>query len=173
MGIYISLSVTASRIGQRSLKMWKALTIILILTSLPCLAEEAKLGSYIVVKGAVAGCEAWTDRILEIVEIESEQPVTILGLPGLSVLGLYDAEIQEMLLDAVEKETGNRPQTLSIRVIHFETEYRLLLNQYAESLNMLIGGKCLRPQPPAKSREQRIEEDIEKIRRYELSKFLV
>ena len=151
--------------------MWKPLTILLILTSLPCLAEQAKVGSYIVAKGAVVGCETWTDRILDIVEIESEQPVAILGLSGLNVLGLSDAEINELILDMVERETGIRPRTLSIKVIHSEAEYILLLDQYAISLGMLIDGKC--PQPRTKNWLENIDEEIQQFRREELSRSVV
>ena len=150
------------------MKFWKALTIVLILTSPPCLAEQAKIGSYIVAKGAVVDCETWTDRILDIVEIESEQPVDILGLRGLNVLGLSDSEIGELILDMVESETGNRPQTLSISVMHSEEKYWELLEQYLISLTMLNRGDC--PSPGHEHPHEYMEEMIEKIRRANLSR---
>ena len=132
-----------------------------------CAAEEAKLGSYIVARGAVVGCETWTDRILDIVEIKADENPTILNLPDLEILGLNGADIETVVLDRIEQQTGIRPQTISIEIIDSESEYKSLINEYAFSLTRLIQKRCPKQRKPPLDN---MEEQIEKIRRVELIK---
>lgn len=146
-----------------------------LISSLPSFAEEATLGGFLAVKGAIVGCDKWTDRVLELVRLESEQPLTLLGLPGFEVLGLNAGEIKELIEDRVEQDTGKRPHSLSIEVLGNEAEYRLLLDNYRAHLYALIKGERLCPYPPGKSVpwNEQLDKQEEEIRRIEISRILV
>ena len=116
-------------------------------------------------------CETSTDRVLDIVEIESAGSFTILDLPGIKLLGRNAVEITTSILDVVERETGARPKTLSIEVIDSKSMYRSLLDEYSHSLHHLKVGDCSRESKG--SREKDYEEKYDKIRREELSRSVV
>ena len=108
--------------------MQKIFAVIWPLISIPCLAGEAKLGSYVMARGVIEVCETWTDRILDIVEIESAENLTIMDLPDIEVLGRTEVEITNSILNVIERESGTRPQSLSIELIDSESEYESLLD---------------------------------------------
>ena len=144
-----------------------------LLFAIPCSAGEAELGNYIVVRGAVLGCEAWTDRILEIVKIESEAKPTVLGIPDIEVLGSSEEQIKVTVSDAIEKETGTRPQSLSIELINSVPELRPLVGFYAYSLQEFKKDECPMEFKHRKIPGHYLEEQIEKLRREILGRSVV
>lgn len=159
------------RQNQHTMSMAVAVTC--LFGSLPCLAEEAVVGGFLAVRGAIVGCESWTDRVLELVRLDSEQPLTLLGLPGFDVLGLNAEEIKELIEDGVEQEAGKRPHSLTVELLKIEAEYRLLLNDYKAHLVALMKESC--PSRPRRSIpwNEQLDEQMEEIRRIEISKVLV
>lgn len=135
------------------MKRWVFLA--LLFRAATCQAEEVTEGGYIVIRGAVEGCEAWPDRILEVVRIEDSEPVELLGLPPLQLIGVSAAELTKMLRSVIESRTGRRPQTLRVEILGLEDEYLTLANEYLASLHYLSEGTC----PNRSSRARGIRRD--------------
>ena len=149
------------------------LSALLILVPMSCLAGGAEPGNYIVVRGAVLGCEAWDDRILDIVEVEKARHPTILGIRDMDVLGKSEEEIETAVLGKVESETGTRPESLSIELVDSVLDLKPLINPYLYSSRMLGMGICPPNIAQRKSQENFYEEQIDKLRRAELAKKVV
>lgn len=144
-------------------------------------AQTAAEGGYIVVRGAVNDCKEWTNRILDAVKIENQAPVTILNLPGFSVVGLNHEQVESKLSEAIKTLTGRRPETLSVEILASDVEYQTIAKEYYTSLALLIDGEC----PFSKARNQKIDRDQmkdrlqkienpqEKIRLMEISRRIV
>lgn len=139
-----------------------------------CFAQTADVGNFIVVSGALRGCEEWTGRILDVEKIEDDQPLRLLNLPGISVIGLDGEGILQVLESAVLQQTGNKPKSLSVQVIDSVRLPRTIFEEYGVSLRLMIDDEC--PEGPIdipakrKLREYKLEEDIQKIRQMELSR---
>ncbi len=150
------------------------LTVLTICFAASFQAKSAETVSYIVVRGAVIGCEDWTDRILNLINVKDEPNPSILGLPSIDVWGLDAAQIEESVLDTIEKSTGTKPKTLSVELIDSEPEYRLLINEYMYSLNNLMRGQCPRQFKKGNNHQRPIiDEKMEEIRRQEMARLVV
>jgi len=69
--------------------------IILLLTySTACIAETANIGDYVIVRGGITGCEEWSHRVLDMVEIEHETSISLIGIDDIAVLNLSQSEIE-------------------------------------------------------------------------------
>ena len=155
------------------LAMSMTVAVACLFGSVSCLAQEAVVGGFLVVRGAIVGCEQWTNRVLELVRLDSEQPLTLLGMPGFEVLGLNAGEIKELIGDRVEQNTGERPRSLSVDLLRHEADYRLLLNDYAAHLQALIKDSCPYPQRSTVPFNEQIDEQMEEIRRIDIAKIVV
>lgn len=120
-----------NRPGQKSnfriTRLWlndmKALLIIALLVwGTSCLAQSAQEGSYIVVRGAVEGCEVWSDRILDVVKVDNDTPIKLLGIPDISVAGLTHKQIKSNLLMAVENHTGKKPESITVKILGIRSQ---------------------------------------------------
>lgn len=153
--------------------MRSALVILWLLIPLSCIAEEVESGNYIVVRGAVKGCEAWNDRILDIVEVKFEKPATVLEFDDVPVLGKDMSEIRIWVLDAVEESTGVRPQSLTFELITSVLDIKPLIDAYLFSTKWLYAGHCPPQYERREERNIRIEEEMEKLRREEFLRSVV
>ncbi len=147
----------------------KIFLYILLLTSpIIGMAQTANEGSYIVVRGAVKDCSEWGNRILDAVKIENQAPITILEMPGFSVLGLSHTQVEDELSDAIEKITGKRPDTLSVDILASDAEYQTIAKEYLMSQTMLVEGKC--PFRKTHDIKKNREEELERLRLEKISK---
>jgi hypothetical protein len=144
-----------------------------LLLPMSCLAGGAESGNYIIVRGAISGCEAWDDRILDIVEVEKAHNPTILGIPDIDVVGKSEEEIEMAVLIAIESETGTRPQTLSFELVGSVLDLKPLIAPYLYSSRWLEAGVCPPNIDRRNTRENWYEEQIEKLRRAELARTVV
>ena len=119
------------------------------------------------------GCEAWDDRILEIVEVVFEGQPTILGISNVPVLGNSLEAIEEFVLVAIEQSTGRRPSTLSFELVESVLELKPLIDPHRYSTKALNAGVCPPQFDYRNQREIRIEDQIEQIRLEELSRSVV
>lgn len=131
-------------ISRHNRRCWAAKLpgLLLLAWSVLCQAQEVEVGSYIVVRGAVQGCEQWTGRILEVVKVEPSQPVPLLGLPPLDYVGLSAEEISLVLQAKIESLTGYRPRTVWVEVLATDDEYRRIRTDYQSSVHYLSEGRC-------------------------------
>ena len=143
------------------------------LLPMACLAGGAESGNYIVVRGAVSDCEAWDDRILDLVEVEKAQNPTIMGIPDIEVLGKSEQEIETAVLSAIESATGTRPQTLSIELVDSVLDLKPLIIPYLYSSKWLGTGTCPPNIDRRKSQRNWYEKQIEELRRAELARTVV
>ncbi|MCW8925028.1 MAG: hypothetical protein OQJ84_02135, partial [Xanthomonadales bacterium] len=107
-----------------------------------CLAQSVENGSYVVVRGAVEGCEAWSFRILDIAKAEDNEPVTLLNIPGITVIDLTSEQIRSNLIAAIQDLTGNEPKSISVEILDSEQKYNFIVKEYWASLNALLEGVC-------------------------------
>lgn len=144
------------------------LYILLITSPIIGMAETATEGGYIVVRGAVKDCSEWQKRILDVVKIESQAPITLLEIPGFSVVGLSHNQLEDELSETIEKITGKSPDTLSVEVLSSDEEYQAIAKEYLMSLKMLVAGKC--PYRKANDTEKNQKDELERIRLKNISK---
>jgi hypothetical protein len=153
----------------KTLYAMKIILYILLLTSpIIGMAQTAVEGGYIVVRGAVKDCEAWGNRILDAVKIENQAPITILEIPGFSVIGQDHDQVENELSDAIKTITGNKPSTLTVEILISDAEYQAIAKEHLMSLKVLLDGEC--PLQKAKGSEQRREEELERMRLMEISR---
>ena len=153
--------------------MRTALATFLLLISFTCFAETVQTGNFIVVRGAVLGCEAWDKRILDIVEISHDEGQTIVGISGVKFVGSDLAEIEAEVLGAIENNTGVRPKTLTFELIESVLDIKPLIDPYLYSTRALDAGFCPPRYDLRIDRKIPIEEQIEELRREELSRSVV
>jgi len=132
------------------------------------MAQTAAEGGYIIVRGAVKDCSEWKNRILDTVKIGNQAPITILEMPGFSVLGLSREQVENELSEAIKKITGKRPETLSVDILVSDEEYQAIAKEQLMSLTMLVEGKC--PFRKTDGAERIREEELERMRLKEISK---
>ena len=150
-------------------------TLLLLLMSAEIHAQPLSTGDYVLIRGAVNGCESWPSRILEVEKIETEAPVVLLGLSGVEVVGLNKVEIEKELRKTIENLTGHHPSTLVVEILRSEMEYQSILREYSISLKALIAGHCPHPDadPYEPIRKPSLEEQIEQLRRAEIARLVV
>ena len=114
------------------------------------------------------------------VQVGDKDTITLVGMPNVFVKQLNQNQIKTNLLEAIERKTGNQPETVKVEILGSEQEYRLILNEYNGSLLHLARGKC--PGHPLRSDHLKdlidkqledIEEQLEKIKRMETAEVLV
>ena len=151
----------------------------LIIWGSVCLAQTAGVGNYVVVRGAVKGCEHWTRRILDVEEVEDSKPISLLNIPIINVVGLEGESIQLLLESEIRKRTGNEPKSVRVQVIDAIRLPREITDQYMFSLKSLFAEKCTADPasiPVSRKRPSTpdyLEEQIQKLRQLELSRSLV
>ncbi len=156
-----------------------AIFLALVVWGSSCLAQTATNGTYVVVRGAVKGCEDWTERILDIEEVKDDKPINLLDISNINVVGLEGKGIQLLLESEIKIRTGNEPKSIKVQVLDLIRLPRGIWDQYRFSLFALLDGECpVDPQRIPVSREpptypERLEKEIEKLRRLELSRALV
>jgi hypothetical protein len=156
--------------------MKQTLFLFLIVWCATCLAQTATVGNYVVVQGALKGCEHWTWRILDIEQVKEGEPVKLLGIPNINVIGLDGKSIRSALKAEIERRTGTEPTTLEVQVIEAIHLPRELTDGYMHSLRYLLDNQC--PSDPenfpaprkAPSTIEDLEEQLEKLRQLELSR---
>ncbi|MBE9548189.1 MAG: hypothetical protein IMF09_02195 [Proteobacteria bacterium] len=144
------------------------LYILLISSPTIGMAQTAAEGSYIVVRSALKDCSEWGNRILDVVKIENQATITILEMPGFSVVGLSRDQLENELSEAINKITGKSPETLSVDILTSDEEYQAIAKEYLFSLRMLVDGNC--PYRKTNDPEEIQEEDLEKMRLKDISK---
>ena len=150
------------------------LLIFLVAVSTQCFAQVADEGSYVVVRGAVSGCERWTSRILDAVKIEGEEPISLLGIPEIDAWSLEKKQIKTNLLSAIEKLRGSEPESISVEILESEAKYNTIAREFLFSLNLLLDGSCpFKGFESMKRGNEDLEEGIEKIKRSELARSVV
>ncbi len=142
----------------------------LLAVSSPSFADTVKEGNYVVVRGAVKGCEHSARLIFDVVKVEDSNPISILSIPDINVIGQSAQQIELKLEDKIEHRTGRRPTTLSINILQIERDYRNILTEYRLSLAHIERLDC---SPLHKRRQQyrylrNLDEQMEKIRLMEL-----
>jgi len=150
-------------------------TLLLLLMCAEIHAQPVSTGDYVLIRGAVNGCESWPSRILEVEKINTEAPVGLLGLPGLEVVGLHKVEVEEELRKTIESLTGHKPSTLVVEILRSEMEYQSVLREYSISLKALIAGHCPHPDvdPYEPVKKPSLEEQMEQLRRAEIARLVV
>lgn len=127
-------------------------------------------GNFVVVRGALTGCELSAPiYIFDVVEVENADPITLMGIPDIDVIGQSAYQIELQLADRVEQRTGRKPATLEIDILLSEQEYRAILKEYLHSLQMISVMKCypVRGEPgPVDPHD--IDEQMENFRLMEL-----
>lgn len=118
------------------------LLIVFIASGTQCLAQSVGNGSYIVIRGAVEDCKAWSDRILDVAKVEDNKPVTLLNIPDISVMQLNSEQINLNLLTTIQNLTGNQPESITVEILESEAEYQSIVKEYGTSLNALLSGSC-------------------------------
>lgn len=146
------------------------LYILLITSPIIGMAQTATEGAYIIVRGAVKDCSEWQNRILDAVKIENQAPITILEMPGFSIVGLSREQLENELSNAINKITGKSPVTLSVDILASDEEYQAIAKEYLMSLRMLVEGKC--PYQKTEGTDP-IQEELERIQLLEISKRIV
>ena len=99
-------------------------------------------GSYIVVRGAVENCEAWSFRILDVAKAEDNKPVTLLNIPDISVMNLNSEQIKSNLTIAIHNITGSEPESITVEILDSEQKYNYIVREYNTSLRALLDGSC-------------------------------
>jgi hypothetical protein len=124
---------------------------------------------YIVVKGSTVQCPDWHNRILEVVEVKDNEYANLLGIPTVKIRPIESKAILDNLVSSIVQLHNYKPESLSVEILEPNIEYRVIINKFMISLNALVRGEC----PNQKTNQlERIEEDIEKIRKQDLSRHL-
>ena len=151
--------------------MKTVLFVILIAWGTQCLAQSVHDGSYVVVRGAVEGCELWSFRILDVTRVEGDDPVSLLNIPDISVAGLTDKQVKSNLVTAIQSITGTKPESITVEILESEQEYQSIAKEYLVSLNALLDGFC-----PVKSQSpglEDLEKSIQKIRKQDIARSVI
>ena len=119
-----------------------AAVIVFLTFSATSHAQSVEVGDYLVVRGAIAGCEGWENRILDVKKVQDDRPLEVLGLRAMDVLGLDSREIHIQLLRSISAATGRTPKSLRVEILNDDSEYRLIIGEYRASLYALIKDKC-------------------------------
>ena len=146
------------------------LLVILLLWSSPGYCQLAVEGNYVVVQGALMGCETWKDRILDVARVGSEGRVDLLDYQGIEVLGKSGQDIETLLLAAIEARTDRRPKTLVVTVLTSEQEYRQLVQLYILSLNYFLDNHCPVGSRRGNDKNRDLDENNEILRRKDVVK---
>ena len=119
------------------------LCLILIAWSFPCFSQTADEGNYVVVRGAVQGCEHWYFRILDVVKIQGPETISLLGIPDIPVTGLDTKQIRLNLVSEIERRMGTAPKTVRIEILESDQQYEGIIDEYMRSLSSFTDKKCL------------------------------
>lgn len=149
------------------------LFLILVIWCLPSYPQVAEDGRYVLIKGALLGCEGWTDRVLDVEQVESGGRVSLLGINDFPVLGQEREDIEAGLLSAIKERTGRRPQTLAVEILMSRAEYEMVVPAYLTSLNYLLDKKCPTGLEKRRDRKWDLDEKNEMIRNMEIAKKVV
>jgi hypothetical protein len=156
--------------------MKQTLILFLIVWCATCYSQTATVGNYVVVQGALKGCEHWTSRVLDIQQVKEGEPVKLLDVPNINVIGLDGNSIRSALQAEIELRTGTEPSTLEVQVIEAIHLPRELTDRYMQSLRYLLANQC--PSDPESTPASRksfstpeyLEEQLKKLRELELSR---
>ena len=152
--------------------MKNVLFIVLIAWGTQCLAQSVGNGSYIVVRGAVENCEAWSFRILDVVKAEDNKRVILLNIPDISVKNLNSEQIKSNLLMAIQNLTGNEPESITVEILDSEQKYNSIVKEYRASLKALLDGSCPFSSPPVLDAEY-WEKSIQEIKQQDIARFVI
>jgi len=128
-------------------------------------------GSWVVVIGAVQGCEQWDRRVLDVQLVQDDQPLELVGIPVGDVTGMSGIEIRIRLQAEGERLTGHKAESLKVLVFQLQLP-REIIRMYGLSVRELAVNAC--PWPPilqANPVRIRYKGDIQELQADEMAEF--
>ena len=147
--------------------MKKKLLLIVLIWSSPGQSQTAEEGNYIVVRGAIIGCNKPTGRVLDVVLVDGFGVVSLVGIPNIKVKSLDGNNIKSKLLDAIESKIGNRPESVEVSVLTTIEESLALLKERDKSLEDCVPSQNIIRGNNTKS-NQGIDIEIRRAKLFEL-----
>lgn len=130
-------------------------------------AQVVEKGDYVVVRGALAACTCWSDRVIDVARIDGYGAVEVLGREIPALGEAYDA-MRQGILEAIAEHTGAAPKSLTVEILKPDQYGSDLMGDFAMSrrhpLAWCPSGNVIRESSGSPS-----DADAESIRRLELA----
>jgi hypothetical protein len=102
----------------------------------------AEVGSILVVRGRLAECKTWPNRVLTVSRVPEDGNIKLLGLGPFSVLGRSEAELTESLLAAYARRLPDRARPPARVLILVGAPTRAFLEEAHYSFKQIVSGTC-------------------------------